>query len=1291
MSADGNAWRRLEETVFQINDLSQRFWRRDGYSLGRENGETKTGEKVADLVLIMFDKASRTFNWVMVAPPLLEAAASGHSDKYAEEALGLVIGGLANKGAPDDFKASWERFEGRYSHKPFFAEHTELIRKIVNAYAALSPEDKDLPAVGSIKNVWTAIVMLYAHYPHPKDQNVEGIFFKILEEVGHSSPADVKDAVFGLKKGDKLDLTYWKSARRTLSTIEDLANFDGVKTIEDPDTENRYYSDDRVEEAAIVRKVLLDPLVMNYDFGEEKSFSKGIESHRFMLLAPVYDVWQSREGWGGLQAVLVILTNEPKSKNVSSSVIGNPEWDDHYQRLLDRCGDFANEITQAATRRALARPIKPPYDLVRHFLHILVEVQDWEEAIVFYDGIPHYLFKRHTYEWREEEKVKKYKRVREAWGEYEIRKNGDGYEYEFPEWPKDKNGKEDEAAIKQVRGWRPLTVPNEQCGGLDTSTDGFCMWWTTRDKNSWTRDKNSCQDLWSKAVLSGLSDEERAVVGGTSICFKFPKACRIPPKDETASREVLVESYRRQQLELMRRLIPKVRARRAALRNAVSAIMGRNMSHNIGSHVLARYATAITDAVPNDGSKVDARTDFVSYLQKRMDFLAEIGTSDQAFWSQPLVLGSELARLNLEKEKDRLAGEPPLLRYITGKDQLVANVTFVGDSDLLFSCPGGKVGAHALYVILENMIRNSARHNDLGSGAATIEVVADTPENGYIELHIRDLQTKLREDGCRNSAGSALDRGWEFTTGPLLRTKIREAREDRKTADAECRPVKPEIVPDEINYIIEFEPIIDDDGRPNPKYWGIREMHVCAQYLRQLLLSDMEDVPWSDRDPEVTKRPVIHAECEKSTNGDYCLSYVIYLEEAKLLATIEYDKANQDIEFKPKNGFVRVQLGSSALQEFVRTQSSSNLVNVRKALDEISNYAFIAIDPDPTVKDWVGRHAWELPLRRLEGIPDLSQKKDTRSVLEFLYSTLAGQVQIAQTSPVGHENSNDLKLGAPAGLVLAKDAQLNAKADYPGFSGGQNAPVAVQRDPNNRVWEGWVESKTWVNDAPVYKIDAFFWLDHPTRDSIKTYREINVGGFLNSIYFEPIFSHSPATEVICGLQSGEGWELIAAAQPRIVVLDERVQAAAGNKVRDTLTAEECWPGMRIEVPNRDDEANLDSPNFDRCRCYLKTRQNKIDYLILHLTILERLSAQCKHEQDIFATIDALKQETKAETAAIMIVTGRGVSTFARSGSARGRRERYLPVSALLEYLTQRPSKLGLMRALWSASNPKEKN
>jgi hypothetical protein len=95
-------------------------------------------------------------------------------------------------------------------------------------------------------------------------------------------------------------------------------------------------------------------------------------------------------------------------------------------------------------------------------------------------------------------------------------------------------------------------------------------------------------------------------------------------------------------------------------------------------------------------------------------------------------------------------------------------------------------------------------------------------------------------------------------------------------------------------------------------------------------------------------------------------------------------------------------------------------------------------------------------------------------------------------------------------------------------------------------------------------------------------------------------------------------------------------------------------------------------------------QFPIDFLIIHLTILERLSNE--KNGSLRNTLAELISDTKAKDAEIIIVTGRGVPSIALDPDHMDN-VRYLPISALLESLVSRLSKLALMRAIWSASRP----
>ena len=279
--------------------------------------------------------------------------------------------------------------------------------------------------------------------------------------------------------------------------------------------------------------------------------------------------------------------------------------------------------------------------------------------------------------------------------------------------------------------------------------------------------------------------------------------------------------------------------RQSSLRNAVSAVMGRNMSHNIGSHVIARYAAVAGSLAEQRDEDLtrgveDHRTVFLRYLQRRMDFIAEIATSDKPHWSQSLELVEVLKALNYDEEKDRIDPrekkfEPILLSYITGKEGVKASICISKNLEYFnFNCPSGEIGVHALYIIMENIIRNSARHNQ------------------KIEKEIQ-LQVKVKKDKDKNYPD-------------FLKLVIVDSQ-------TKCGA---ELV-EKINEIIK-SPLLKGDGSIDPENWGIREMQICAQHLRGFELSHL-GMP---NDP-----PVLEAIKEGGN-----LAYQLYLQRVKQCALV---------------------------------------------------------------------------------------------------------------------------------------------------------------------------------------------------------------------------------------------------------------------------------------------------------------------------------------------------------------------------------------------------------------------
>jgi len=183
-----------------------------------------------------------------------------------------------------------------------------------------------------------------------------------------------------------------------------------------------------------------------------------------------------------------------------------------------------------------------------------------------------------------------------------------------------------------------------------------------------------------------------------------------------------------------------------AIRSAIAAIMSRNGSHNIGSHVIYNVAKDI-----NDLNIQDTRY-LLKYIQQRVDFIAQISTAWVPEWTSSSWLIKEVMRGFFEQQHllNYIAKSEGLqvchhrlcedicnnIRYIskcvvtpnkdTGKRDIIIQIDFSEskackddengkannklDSDVLVAIPGANIGFHAFYTIIENFLRNAAKH-----------------------------------------------------------------------------------------------------------------------------------------------------------------------------------------------------------------------------------------------------------------------------------------------------------------------------------------------------------------------------------------------------------------------------------------------------------------------------------------------------------------------------------------------------------------------------------------------------
>jgi hypothetical protein len=366
----------------------------------------------------------------------------------------------------------------------------------------------------------------------------------------------------------------------------------------------------------------------------------------------------------------------------------------------------------------------------------------------------------------------------------------------------------------------------------------------------------------------------------------------IPP--ETIA---LTRAYANRFYGFLSTAFARIISTRKSLSSATAAIISRNMSHNLGSHVLARHSggwenkASVQSTVYNLESSTCSPTSSVydslegaidavfkkqwtaikddqqldRWLQARMDFVAQVATEwprwvdsaqlvGEIIWGmlrQRVLLREIVAsegigshewqpdgktaldgctgtdedskqasgkaiRLNcckvsLDRRPKKDKGPPQACALRNGHCILCippdGEPTVNLANDIAVAIPGGLTGWHAFYVILENIIRNAAKHQNSG---ATGKDGAE-PLNIYIEI-LDDSTGKIHIENRPEEAG------W-----PAWLVRVYDNISVLKKGKRLVTTTN-----DKLN-----EPIIDASGGLNREHWGLAEMKIAAAYLQR--------------------------------------------------------------------------------------------------------------------------------------------------------------------------------------------------------------------------------------------------------------------------------------------------------------------------------------------------------------------------------------------------------------------------------------------------------------------------
>lgn len=280
----------------------------------------------------------------------------------------------------------------------------------------------------------------------------------------------------------------------------------------------------------------------------------------------------------------------------------------------------------------------------------------------------------------------------------------------------------------------------------------------------------------------------------------------------------------------------RVKARiEAGTQAGTVGLMGRNMSHNIGSHALFYLEVEETNA---------EKQRFYRYLRERMELLAGFST----------VLSLSATTEKISKVIEVFRENTALLSRIARSENVsTVNIEPAGKFNAEVALPAGILGAQAFYTILENNIRDSAKHGR-GHGAAlgelNIRIEVREPEDKELA---EDYYEVVVSDDRKNYADASKNIEEVFARLSIV-NELGELEQgnwgikERFIAAAILRGIRLETISVEQDYTNRSRPVDLNFGYCNPKILRVVDVNGnlgWAFYLMKpkevLLISDSDD------------------------------------------------------------------------------------------------------------------------------------------------------------------------------------------------------------------------------------------------------------------------------------------------------------------------------------------------------------------------------------------------------------------------------------------------------------------
>lgn len=657
-----------------------------------------------------------------------------------------------------------------------------------------------------------------------------------------------------------------------------------------------------------------------------------------------------------------------------------------------------------------------------------------------------------------------------------------------------------------------------------------------------------------------------------------------------------------------------------SLLNALSTVLNRNGSHNLGSHVLAILSSEdlvkqflekdrdndnfinVSDVIyhpvyykhinwsgkhPEKQSKESLVAYFNAYLKNRLDLLAAVGTSGEAVMlnNKPLFKG---VFKNFERNL-------VLLEHISGKGEdfkynfclTVNDISCTeNDIDIEVAMPNDLLGDQAFYLLLENIIRNTAKHGNYKSNERvvfTINVNTTASKEDFYAVEVWD--------------SNCLDERVENENKSLTEEKPKKSR---ATIVAETNErIDKDILREDFN--------IREGG------WGTIEMKIACCYLSGLPLKKIDDDAY--RTDAINDRlPIIEAidkEVRVDANKSNHLAYRFYIQKPKSVLVVDIDDQLNEDERKAKS---LTEKGITILTN----DELKEAITARTIYKHQFMVAFAKAETDVTsqLKGWYDNK--KLPNRVLK----ISERK---LISSNLLSHCHWQ-SFKSTLPTVSENPQ-YDLNAKQQIVI------NINGDFSYYDTLYSEAI------ENSEYKDFLD--LYNKEKIEYNLEACF-PHHATAPTDEITRYVEPYGSISSLglLFKQSFNDNHTLYNT----------LKEAVNDKVLVIDERIQNGMTKTFKpdsdsgDEVSFERIYKDTGVIVPSKN-EINLNKPKeeVDEIKEFIfdVLENNQIDYFILHFGILEKIVPNATKEgfKEFLKECRGKQEEFPTK---IVLTSGRGI-------------------------------------------------